>query len=420
VAQESARQRFQAEAEAAAKLQHPNIVQVYEVGQHEGQPFFSMQYIEGWNLAQVLRSAPLASKRAARYVQQISLAVAHAHDCGVLHRDLKPSNVLIDSHDQARVMDFGLSKQLESDTDITLSGQLLGTPPYMSPEQAGAPGIAVGPASDVYALGAVLYELLTGQPPFRAATPLETLRQVRECDPRLPRTINSQVPRDLEMICLKCLEKDPRHRYADARALVEDLGRYLAGESISLSSVSLFERLARTLERGSLDSELQTWRHILRHFAWIVLLAHTLLFLLELQWWRIPWQAFAAVRVAEYVAMGMVFWFFRNTWYPPRGSAARQLLALWLAYITGSAVLHLIHPFEGSALYPQYAVLASLGFIMMGSSYWGYCYVIGGAFLLLAIIMAYIPLFAPLAFGAAWSVSLLALASHLRRLSRQK
>ena len=343
--------------------------------------------------------------------------MAHAHERGVLHRDLKPSNVLIDSQDQPRVMDFGLSKQLESDADITLSGQLLGTPPYMSPEQAGAPGMEVGPASDVYALGAVLYELLTGQPPFRAATPLETLRQVRECDPRLPRTLNSQVPRDLEMICLKCLEKDPRHRYGDARSLAEDLGRYLAGESISLSSVSLFERLARTLERGSLDAEFQTWQRILRHFAWIVLLAHTLLFFLELQWWRIPWQAFAAIRATEYVAMSAVLWCFRSTWYPPRGSAARQLLALWLAYITGSAVLHMIHPFEGSTLYPQYAVLASLGFIMMGSSYWGYCYMIGGGFLLLALIMSATPVVAPLAFGAAWSISLLALARHLRQLS---
>jgi eukaryotic-like serine/threonine-protein kinase len=420
-AEGSAIQRFRAEAEAAAKLQHPHIVQVYEVGQHEGQPFFSMQYVEGRNLSQLLRESPLSPKRAARYLHQISQAVAHAHEHGVLHRDLKPSNVLIDLDDQPQVLDFGLAKQLESDADITVSGQLLGTPPYMSPEQAGARRGEIGPASDVYSLGAVLYELLTGQPPFGGATPLETLQQVRDCDPRLPRTLNPQVPRDLEMICLKCLEKDPRHRYPDAKAFAEDLERYLHGDSISISSLSLFERLARALERGALDVEFRTWRRILRHFAWIVLLAHVILFLAELRGPQYPWSFFAAVRATEYTAMGIVLWLLRRDWYPPRGGPARQLFALWAAYVAGSAVLHLISPFEGSRLYPQYAVLASIGFFMMGSSYWGYCNLIGVTFLVLAVVMTWIPSFvAPLAFGIVWAASLLALARRLRQLSEER
>ncbi len=419
-AEPSAVQRFRAEAEAAAKLQHANIVQVYEVGQYEGQPFFSMQYVEGQSLSQLLKQVSLSPKRAARYVEQISRAVAHAHEHGVLHRDLKPSNVLIDARDQPRVMDFGLAKQLESDAQITVSGQLLGTPPYMSPEQAGARRSEIGPASDVYSLGVVLYELLTGQPPFRGANAWETLRLVRESDPRLPRTLNPQIPRDLEMICLKCLEKDPRDRYPSATALAEDLERYLDGDSISISSLSLFERLARTLERGSLDVEFRAWRRILHHFAWIVFLAHLVLFTLESRWWEFPWTVFAAVRSAEYAAMGLVLWLLRRQWYPPRGAPSRQLLALWLAFVAGSVVLHVISPFEGGKLYPQYAVLASLGFFMMGSSYWGYCYLIGTAFLALAMFMAWLPWLAALAFGCAWAVSLLAVARHLGQLAEER
>jgi len=419
-AEPSAVQRFHAEAEAAAKLQHANIVQVYEVGQYEGQPFFSMQYVEGPSLAQLLKQVSLSPKRAARYVEQISRAVAHAHEHGVLHRDLKPSNILIDGRDQPRVMDFGLAKQLESDAQITVSGQLLGTPPYMSPEQAGARRSEIGPASDVYSLGVVLYELLTGQPPFRGASAWETLRLVRESDPRLPRTLNPQVPRDLEMICLKCLEKDPRDRYPSATALAEDLERYLDGDSISISSLSLFERLARTLERGSLDVEFRAWRRILHHFAWIILLAHLVLSVLESRWWVFPWTVFAAVRSAEYTAMGLVLWLLRRQWYPPRGAPSRQLLVLWLAFVAGSIVLHVISPFEGRNLYPQYAVLASLGFFMMGSSSWGYCYLIGTVFLALAMFMAWLPGLAALAFGCAWAASLLAVARHLGELAEER
>ena len=202
--------------------------------------------------------------------------------------------------------------------------------------------------------------------------------------------------------------------------MAEDLGRYLAGDSISLSSLRLFERLARTLERGSLDIELRAWRRILHHFAWIILLAHVVLFLLEFRWRQAPWSVFAAVRSGEYAAMGLIVWLLRREWYPPRGSAARQLFALWVAYVTGSGVLHLIHPFEGGTLYPQYAILASLGFIMMGSCYWGYCYLIGAVFLVLAVFMTWLPATAPLVFGIVWATSLVALARHLRELSQEQ
>jgi eukaryotic-like serine/threonine-protein kinase len=192
--------RFRLEAEAAANLRHPNIVTIYEVGEHEGQHYFSMEYVEGRSLAALAQEHPLPGPRAAAYVRTTAEAIQYAHDHGILHRDLKPSNVLIDLSDRPRITDFGLAKKMEGGDDLTATGAVLGTPSYMPPEQAASRPEA-GPPADVYSLGAILYELLTGRPPFKAATPLETLRQVLESEPVPLRQLNPSIPVDLETIC---------------------------------------------------------------------------------------------------------------------------------------------------------------------------------------------------------------------------
>ena len=249
LADETDVKRFHTEAEAAANLDHPGIVPIYEVGQHEGQHYFSMGFVEGQSLSQRLAEGPLPAREAAELIRRVSEAIEYAHRHGVIHRDLKPANILLDQDGNPRVTDFGLAKKIEGDSGLTGSGQIMGTPSYMPPEQAGGKRGEVGPAADVYALGATLYALVTGRPPFQAATPMDTVLQVISDEPVPPRRLNASVPRDLETICLKCLEKEPGRRYASAAALAEDLRRYLAGEPILARPVTRVERAVKWVRR---------------------------------------------------------------------------------------------------------------------------------------------------------------------------
>ena len=264
---------FRVEAGAAARLSHPNIVAVHRVGQLEGRHYYSMEYVEGPTLAQRLVNGPLPGRVAARYLSAVARAIHHAHENGILHRDLKPGNILIDADDQPRVTDFGLAKKFTADRGQTRTGAILGTPSYMAPEQA-AGRKDIGPACDIYSLGALLYELLTGRPPFRAETPLDTLLQVIDREPAPPRLLNPKIDRDLETICLKCLSKQPRDRYATAQDLALDLERYLSGESIRARSFNVMDRLARVLQRSQFDLEFRQYGNMLLWFAVIVFLTH--------------------------------------------------------------------------------------------------------------------------------------------------
>ena len=222
--------RFHDEAEAIARLQHPHIVQVHDVGVRDGLPYLAMEYLGGGSLAHRLAGGPMAAEEAAGLVQTLARAVQHAHDSGVIHRDLKPANILFTANGIPKVADFGLAKRVDAASARTGTGVLLGTPDYMAPEQAR--GEPAGPTADIHALGAILYECLTGCPPFRGASTIETLDRIRQADPAPPRRLRPAVDRDLQTITLKALEKDPGRRYASALELAEDLGRYARHEPI--------------------------------------------------------------------------------------------------------------------------------------------------------------------------------------------
>jgi WD40 repeat protein len=241
--------RFRSEAAALARLQHPHIVQIHEVGEHDGRPYFSMEFVDGGSLAQRLDGTPLPAPEAARLVQTLAGAVHAAHGKGVVHRDLKPANVLLTADGTPKITDFGLAKRLDLPAGATQSGAILGTPSYMAPEQAAGRGKDIGPPADVYTLGALLYELLTGRPPFRAPTAVDTLVLVQTEEPVPPSRLQPGVPRDLETVCLTCLQKEPARRYGSAQALGEDLRRFRTGEPIRARRVQVWERVGKWVRR---------------------------------------------------------------------------------------------------------------------------------------------------------------------------
>ncbi len=419
-------QRFHTEASAAARLQHPNIVQVHAVGAHDGRHFYSMDYIAGSSLAQRLANGPLPGKTAARYLVQVARAIQHAHDHGILHRDLKPANVLLDEHDQPRVTDFGLAKQLSSDDCHTRTGALLGTPGYMAPEQAEGKKVLT-PAVDVYGLGALLYELLTARPPFKGESALDTVMQVLENDPVPPRLLNPRVDRDLETICLKCLAKAPQHRYPSARALADDLQRYLDGEAIQARSLNMIDYLGRTLQRSQFDIEFRSYGNLMLTFAAIIAVMHALKFVLVQT--AQPYGLLVLARVVQFALLFAALW-----WQRPRGrgllpgtAAERLLSSVWLGYIAAcflaTEAARVLSDeaanFRGD-VYVYYALFAGMAFFVMGSSYWGGLYAFGAAFFILAVVMLLDLRWATLEFGGLWGVALCLIGLRLRRLGREK
>src|SRR5947207_4925722 len=275
--------RFRREAESAASLEHPCIVPIYEVGEREGTCYFSMGFIEGDQLDEVVRREPMAPRRAAELIAKVARTVHYAHEHHILHRDIKPGNILLDQQGEPHLTDFGLARLVETESTVTRTLEVLGTPSYMAPEQAVGNNAAVSSVTDVYGLGAVLYQLLTAHPPFAGGTSFETVRLVLDTEPRQPRLLNPKIDRDLNTICLKCLEKDSKRRYATALALAEDLARWLTHESIRARRTGLITRGRKWVRRNPTSA----------------LLAASLIALAAAAGWRI-WKSDKLFRASQF------------------------------------------------------------------------------------------------------------------------
>ena len=392
--------RFRAEATSAARLAHPNIVPVYDVGVHEGQPYFIMRIINGQSLARRLADGPIPAREAASLLAPIARAMDYAHRHGVLHRDLKPSNILLDEDGIPHVADFGLAKRLDVDLDLTSSGAIVGTPGYMAPEQVGIDRGRIGPASDVYSLGAILYQMLTGRPPFQAATALDTVFLVLEQDPLPPRLLNPRVDRELELISLKCLQKPADLRYSTASALASDLEAYLAGEPTSARSGRFTTIVSRALRETHHAAVLENWGLLWIWHSVVVLLLCLLTNSLQERGVKSP-GPYLLIWTVGFSAWAAIFWWLRHRGGPVT-FVERQIAHVWGASMIGCSLLFLIEIMLGLpvlSLSPVLAVFGGMVFLIKAGILSGMFYIPAAGMFLTAGLMAVWPRFAITMFG---------------------
>lgn len=391
--------RFRAEAEAAAQLHHPNIVPVYEVGEENGQPFFSMKYIDETNLAKQLTDGPMRPRQAAEQLLPVVRAIAAAHQHGLLHRDLKPSNILIDEDGRPYVTDFGLAKRWSANSvengepmahaSLTQSGAILGTPGYMAPEQAAGKRGQVSPQTDVYSLGALLYAMLTGRAPFQGASPLETVMMVLEQDPLLPRLLNRNVDPDLEMIALKCLQKPADLRYQDANELANDLEAYLTNEPISARSSQFSKVLSLAFRETHHAAVLESWG-----LLWMLHSAVIFVLCLLTNW--IQWQGitsrlpYLTVWTLGLGAWAALFWNLRRR-SGPITFVERQIAHVWagsMATCWGLYVVEAILHLPVLSLSPVLGLVSGMVFLVKAGILSGGFYIQAFVLFLTAAAMA--------------------------------
>ncbi len=392
--------RFRAEAEAIARLDHPHIVPIYEVGQFEGHVFFSMKYVAGETLLERLAKGPLDPREAARIMAIVARAIDFAHRRGVLHRDLKPSNVLIDREGQPLVNDFGLAKQSTDTNSLTRSGVVLGTPAYMSPEQAGGGRGQVGPASDVYGLGSILYHAITGQPPFIGNSPVDVVLMVLEQDVPLARSINPQANRDLEMIAVRCLQKPTDLRYHSAVALALDLEAWLADEPVSARSGHFSHVVAMLFRETHHAAVLQNWGLLWMWHSAVLLIV--CLLTQVLQWSGVEYPlAYFMLWTAGLGTWASVFWMFRQRMGPVT-FVERQIAHVWASSMISIALLF---PLEYAMGFPVLTLSPLLGlssgtvFLVKAGMLSGSFYVQALALFLTSFLMAHWPEYGHLIFG---------------------
>jgi serine/threonine-protein kinase len=395
--------RFRAEAEAAARLDHPGIVPVYEVGEIDGRPFFSMKYVAGRTLAQVLADGPMPPREAARLLCDVSRAIHYAHQQGVLHRDLKPSNILIEEHGRPHVTDFGLAKQAADAASLTKTGAVLGTPAYMAPEQAAGNRGQVGPASDVYSLGTILYHTLTGRPPFQAASPVDTLLLVLEQDPPPPRLLNPKADRDLEMIALHCLQKPPELRYPTAEALADDLQAYLNDESIAARSGRFAQVISRWFRETHHAILLENWGLL---WMWHSLVLFTVCLATNVMYWLGFTQQsdrwyYAALWSAALWTWAAVFWALRRRMGPVT-FVERQIAHVWAGSMVCITLLFPLEYWLGMPvlrLSPVLGLVSGMVFMVKAGILSGQFYIQALALFITAGLMAWQDNYAHLIFG---------------------
>ncbi|MFO0948609.1 MAG: serine/threonine-protein kinase [Planctomycetota bacterium] len=384
--------RFRGEAESAARLEHPNVVPVHEVGEWDGQPYFSMKLVNGTTLARRLETGPLPAREAASLLIPICQAIGEAHRRGILHRDLKPSNILIDADGRPHVSDFGLAKRVETGSQVTRSGLILGTPSYMAPEQAAGTRGEIGPASDIYALGAILYHMLTGRPPFQAATAVDTILMVLDQEPLPPRVLNRKADPDLEMIALKCLEKSQEFRYPSAIALAEDLEAYLANEPVRARDTNLwhwFERMFRDTHHAPL---LESWGLLWMWHGIVVLILCLITNWLSYQGYESP-GPYLALWTVGMGAWAALFWDLRRRGGPIT-FVERQIAHIWGASVLCSSLLFVVEMQLGLpvlTLSPVLALLSGAVFMMKAAILSGSFYIQALASFACALAMARFP-----------------------------
>ncbi len=392
--------RFRSEAEAAARLDHAGIVSIFEVGDQDGLPFYSMQFVEGTTLAKRLAAGPLPAREAAALLAKVADAVQAAHDRGVLHRDLKPSNILIDASGEPRVSDFGLAKLLTDELSVTHTGAILGTPCYMSPEQAAGSRGDVGPTSDVWSLGAILYQMLTGRPPFQAGTAMDTLLAVLESDPPLPRSIDAAVNRDLELIALKSLQKPQDLRYASAAALAADLRAALAGEPVAARRGGLGDVVARLFRETHHAVVLENWGLL---WMWHSVVILALCVITDVLAWRglasrLPYVALWGGGLALWAP---IFWALRHR-RGPVTAVERQIAHVWAGSMIASSLLFSIEWLLGEPalkLSPVLALLAGIVFFVKAGILSGTFYVQATVLFATALVMCVMREYQHIIFG---------------------
>ena len=427
------RARFQTEAEAVARLDHPNIVRIHEVGEQAGRPYLVLEWIDGGTLAQHLGGSPLPGLAAAALLLPVAQAVACAHARGVVHRDLKPANILLRSQriDEAsgdappalvpKIADFGLAKRLDVEQGHTHTGAVMGTPNYRAPEQAASRTQDVGPLTDVYALGAILYEMLTGRPPFEAGSVMETLERVLTYELTPPSQFQPALDRDLEVICSKCLQKSPPDRYAGADALVADLCAYLDGEPIAARSLTALEKIGRAIRHRNYDDKVRPYSTTLFFLAPTCLLSHLAaygFFHASASFPRIVTGVSAVTVVCLPVAILLAHPTVLRL-FPPR--QRRRFRDSWIANVIASALAVLLfwlttpadQPERLLFVYPVLSLLAAQAFLSLADELGTY-YVIGAGCCLVAALAAVVPFWAPLLIAVLASANLLAQGLYIR------